>query len=127
MSNAMSSPHGFMGPPGGGGGSKASSEDVENLVLWIHGCFDRAEIVQFALEQHVIETMGPEPVAQWSTVDFENKDPRWLAESVMHEAKKAAETQRGTTRYVATAFKKGSENKFSRMSFRLFGGAKERG
>ena len=106
----------YMAPP-----SAPSSQEVDNVAVWIKGCMDRGTVSCIELMQRAAEGTS-QPISSWYNDDFLAKDPQALAEAVMVDAYKDADTQRGTTRYVVQAFKEGEKVHFARHTFRLPGG-----
>ncbi len=106
----------YMSPP-----SSASSQEVDNVAEWIKGCMDRGTVSCIELMQRAAEGTS-QTISSYYNEDFTAKDPQALAEAIMGEAYKDADSQRGTTRYVLQAFKEGEKTHFARHSFRLPGG-----
>lgn len=100
---------------------RALASEVAALTTWITDCFKRARVER--LELSLRSATGELcPVSSWMEDDFENKDPERVAEMILRDAFKDADTQRGTNRYQVLAFEHGKELHFMRWSFRLAGG-----
>ena len=110
-------PSSFIAPPP----TQPSSQEVDNAAVWIKGCFDRCKVASIELMQRANEGTSS-AITSWYAEDFDGSDPQAIAELVLADAYKDADSQRGTTRYVLQAYKEGEKIHFGRHSFRLSGG-----
>lgn len=107
---------------------RGHASEVAALAEWIKDCFDRAKIECLELSQRVpeLDAVGEtNTISSWAADDFEGMDPKHLADAIVSDAFKDAETQRGrgTTRYQVLAFKDGEKRtRFAYHIFRLPGG-----